>query len=239
MGNNLNILITGGSRGIGNAIARTISHRAQKLLVTSHYPDSLLKGVEQIKQGFNGTVLQYCIDQAEGESAAKELFLWVSENAQHLDALVLCAGNYYEGDIATIPANDFQNTMDTNFTFNYYIIRMLLPLLRQGTNPKIVIIGSTASYSSYSVPTYSIAKFALRGLATNLRKELMRENIGVTFLSPGGTLTDMWADVEVPPNRLLEPHDIAKLVDSIFDLSPQAVVEEIIIRPMLGEFDDE
>ena len=102
-----------------------------------------------------------------------------------------------------------------------------------------VIIGSTAAYSSYSVPTYSIAKFALRGLATNLRKELMRENIGVTFLSPGGTLTDMWADVEVPPNRLLEPHDIAKLVDSIFDLSPQAVVEEIIIRPMLGEFDDE
>lgn len=65
----------------------------------------------------------------------------------------------------------------------------------------------------------------------------MKDNIGVTFVSPGGTLTDMWSDVEVPPNRLLEPNDIAKVVDSLFELSPQAVVEEIIIRPMLGEYD--
>lgn len=239
MRKNLNILVTGASRGIGNAIAKAVSHRAKNLLVTSHYPDSLQMGVDVIRQDFSGTILQYCIDQAKGETAAKKLFQWVSECVEHLDVLILCAGNYYEGDITTISANEFQNTMDTNFTFNYYIVRMLLPMLKRGTYPRIVIIGSTAAYSSYSVPTYSIAKFALRGFAVNLRKELMKDNIGVTFLSPGGTLTDMWADVDVPPNRLLEPDDIAKLIDNIFELSPQAVVEEVIIQPMLGDYEDE
>ena len=60
----------------------------------------------------------------------------------------------------------------------------------------------------------------------------------MTFISPGATLTDMWADVEIPPKRLLEPDDIAKIVDSLFDLSEQAVVEELIVRPMLGDVDE-
>lgn len=238
MKGNLNILVTGASRGIGNAIARVVSHRAKNLLVTSRYPDSLTKGIDKIKQVYTGTILQYNIDQSTGESAAEELSSWVFEQVNQLDALILCAGNYFEGDLATLSTDEFQNTMNTNFIFNYHIVRELLPLLKKGRCSKIVIIGSTAAYSSYSVPSYSIAKFALRGLALNLRNELMNDNIGVTFVSPGGTLTDMWADVDVPPNRLLDPTDIAKIIDNIFDLSPQAVVEEIVVRPMLGEYDE-
>ncbi len=63
----------------------------------------------------------------------------------------------------------------------------------------------------------------------------MTHNIGVTFISPGGTLTDMWAGVELPKDRLLEADDIGKLVAAIMTLSKQAVVEELIVRPMLGD----
>jgi short-subunit dehydrogenase len=85
------------------------------------------------------------------------------------------------------------------------------------------------------VPTYGIAKWGLRGFALNLRHELRDDGIGVTFLSPGGTLTDMWAGEDLPPNRLLEPTDVALMVAAITELSSQAVVDEIVLRPMLGD----
>ena len=238
MKKNLNVLITGASRGIGNAIAKTISHRTGKMIVTSHYPETIAKGVEEIRKIYKGIILQYNIDQSKGEDSAIELSAWLSAQVDHLDALILCAGDYYEGKLTSISSNDFKDTMNTNFTFNFYVVRKLLPLLKRGKCPRIVIIGSTAAYSAYSVPSYGIAKFALRGFAVNLRQELMNENIGVTFVSPGPTLTDMWADVDVPPNRILEPSDIAKIVDNLFELSGQAVVEEVIVRPMLGEYDE-
>lgn len=128
--------------------------------------------------------------------------------------------------------------MSTNFSFYFYLVRNVIELVRKGSCPRIIIIGSTAAYMPYPVPTYGISKYALRGFAVNLRKELMNDNIGVTFVSPGGTLTDMWSDVDVPFNRLLDPTDLAKMIDCMFDLSPQAVVEEIIIRPMLGEYNE-
>ena len=63
----------------------------------------------------------------------------------------------------------------------------------------------------------------------------MKENIGVTFISPGGTKTDMWEGVDLPENRLLAPSDIGKIVALIPKLSSQAVIDELIIRPMLGD----
>lgn len=238
MRTNLNILITGASRGIGNAIAMAVAHRANNLLVTSHYQDSLEKGINNIKQVYDGSIFQISIEQARGAFAAKKVSVWAENIIDHLDVLILCAGNYFEGSLMSIPNEDFQNTMDTNFSFNYYIVKSLYSLLKKSNYTRVVIIGSTAAYGAYSVPTYSVSKYALRGFAANLRAEFMGENIGVTFVSPGGTLTDMWSDVDVPPNRLLEPTDIAKVVDSIFDLSDQAVVDEIIVRPMLGDYDE-
>lgn len=238
MRKNLNILITGASRGIGNAIATEVAHRASNLLVTSHYQDSMEKGISNIKQAYEGAIFQISIDQAEGVLAARKISEWANQIIDHLDVLILCAGNYFEGTLMSIPDENFQNTMDTNFSFNYHIVKKLYPLLKRSNYTRIVIIGSTAAYGAYSVPTYSVSKYALRGFAANLRSEFMVENIGVTFVSPGGTLTDMWSDVDVPSNRLLEPTDIAKIVDSIFDLSNQAVVDEIIVRPMLGDYDE-
>lgn len=234
----LNVLITGASRGIGNAIAITVAHRAAKLLVTSHFPESLTVGINRIRETYDGPIVPYNIDQAKGEEAAIELATWIKQQVDKLDIVILCAGNYYEGDLIDIPSRNFEDTMTTNFSFYFYLVRNVIELVRRGNCPRIIIIGSTAAYDPYPVPTYGISKYALRGLAVNLRRELMVDNIGVTFVSPGGTLTDMWSDVDVPFGRLLDPTDLAKMIDCMFDLSPQAVVEEIIIRPMMGEYNE-
>lgn len=238
MKKNLNILITGGSRGIGNAIATTISYRAKNLLLTSQHLESMMSGLDKIKSVYNGAVFHFNFDQSTAALAADALADWANSIVESIDVLVLCAGNYFEGSLMEISDEEFQNTLNTNFVSNYYIVKRLYPLLKKGKNAKIFIIGSTAAYASYEIPTYSIAKYALRGFAANLRREFMTDNIGVTFLSPGGTLTDMWNGVDLAPDRLLTPLDIAKTIDALLDLSNQAVVEEIIIRPMLGDYNE-
>ena len=73
------------------------------------------------------------------------------------------------------------------------------------------------------------------GFSKALREELKEQKIKVTSLLPGATWSNAWAGVELPAARLMEAQDIAKMVISTFNLGDSAVVEEIIMRPQLGD----
>ena len=83
--------------------------------------------------------------------------------------------------------------------------------------------------------SYSISKFALRGFSINLRDELKRYNIKVTTVFPGAAYTDSWAASGLERKRFMEASDIAKIVYAASQLSAQACVEEIILRPQWGD----
>lgn len=237
--NNLNILITGSSRGIGKAIALKLSPRCENLLLTSKNKNSCLNTYKETSL-YAKNVYYSNFNHDDPVKAADNLAKWAKENVTHLDALLLDAGIFIEGNLSDIDYDSFTNNMNVNVFANYLIAQKLIPLLEKAETPRIIIIGSTAAYNVYpSVPSYGVAKWALRGYAYNLREELKNRNIGVTFVSPGGTLTDMWNDVDVPKGRLLEPNDIAEVVNCCFELSNQAVIEEIIIKPMLGDYDED
>jgi short-subunit dehydrogenase len=230
-------LITGASRGIGFAIAKRIAPHASRLLITSKDPERIAQAKQALEQVNSTNIVTLAADHTHPQEAATEIGNWARRHVEHLDLLVLNAGYYVEGTLPEIQSSDFEENLRVNFTVNHYLVQELLPLVSSSLLRRIVFIGSTAGYEAYpAVPSYGVAKWALRGYAANLRRELMPKNIGVTFLAPGGTLTDMWAGEEIPPNRLLDPEDAAKIVAVILTLSPQAVVEEVIFRPMLGDF---
>jgi short-subunit dehydrogenase len=83
--------------------------------------------------------------------------------------------------------------------------------------------------------SYSISKFALLGFSKTLREELKTYNIKVTSILPGATLTDSWSGTDLPESRFSKPEDIAELVYTITQLSKFSVVEDIVIRPQLGD----
>ncbi len=237
--NNLNILITGASRGIGKAIALKIANKCENLLITSKYSNSCEETYNTIKSKaknayYNGFDHEYPRD------AALKIKNWIKENKiKYLDALILDAGIFLEGELSTISSSLYEKNLAVNLSANHYIIQELIPFLKLAKTPRIIIIGSTAAYNEYPiVPTYGVAKWALRGYAINLRKELSCCNIGVMFISPSGTLTDMWAGENIPQGRLLNPEDIAEIVNVSFMLSDQAVIDEIIVKPMLGDYDE-
>ncbi|MDX2001741.1 MAG: SDR family oxidoreductase [Chitinophagales bacterium] len=233
-----NILVTGASRGIGFAIAEMLLPKSSHLLICSKHSQSIdnAEKILQKKTANAQQVFSTHFDNSDAINAAKHISEWANKVVSSIDLLVLNAGYYVEGTLEDITHGDFDENIKTNFSFNHYLIQELIPLIEKSSLKRIVVIGSTAAYESYaSVPSYSVAKWALRGYTINLRIELSSKNIGVTFLAPGATKTDMWEGVELPIDRLLLPSDIAKVVDFITTLSSQAVVDEIVIKPMLGD----
>lgn len=105
-----------------------------------------------------------------------------------------------------------------------------------GTRGHIFNMCSIASLAAYSNGgSYSISKFALNGFSKNLREEMKPHHIKVTAVFPGAVMTDSWGDYDNSANRIMEAEDIAKMMFASAMLSPQACVEEILIRPQLGD----
>lgn len=231
----MNVFITGVTRGMGFNIARTIAPRCNIILGTSKAlrDNTNIDEISSLCSDFHYAEQ----DLSKGNEAAKALAEWAKSKVENIDCLILNAGFYIEGDLVGFSEEEMRENLEVNFLVNHFLVQTMHPLLKRSKCPRIIIIGSTAAYEPYPlVPSYGVAKWALRGLAINLRKELARDRIGVTFVSPGATWTDMWEGEDLPRNRLLEPTDIAKMIDATLTLSEQAVVEEIIVRPMEGDF---
>lgn len=232
-------LITGATRGIGRAITEKVLHRLTEVTILARDERALDHTRDWILQEKPDCAVEIIsADQADLEKFAELLRGWREKDGatRPLDFVVLNAGTYTEGDLAEIPIRDYRRDLDINLNAHLVAVQELLPSLRLGERRRLFVIGSTAAYEAYPlVPSYGIAKAGLRALATNLRVELRTENIGVSFISPGGTLTDMWAGEDLPEGRLLEPSDIGTLVDACLSLSSQAVVEQLIVVPMEGD----
>lgn len=229
----MKILITGGSQGIGLAIARELSAAGHELFLIARNEDRLQKALS----GFHGYVYGFAADlSVPGQTAA--VINTAAQKDFSPDVLILNAAAFGpSGHSVTQPsAEDLRNLLETNLIANYQLVQGFLPSVQNGAYPRVIIIGSTASLRQDKGSLYGISKWALRSYAYSLRDELKTSGVGVTLLNPGGTFTQKRAPDEHTANsRLLKSSDIAKLVAALLTLSPQAVVEEINVRPMLGD----
>ena len=228
------VFITGGTRGIGLATVRALAPSSEQIFILARDRQRLDSAIERLRTEYLGCeFVPVCADLSDLPTLRSEL---QRVPLKHLDALVLDAGTYTEGSLSTMNVADYQVDLNINLNSMLVVVQETLPALRLGLKARIVIVGSTAAYEPYPlVPSYGVAKFGVRGLAINLRQELVPDRIGVCLVSPGGTLTDMWEGEDLPVGRLLEPSDIAKVIEVSLSLSEQAVVDEVIVRPMLGD----
>jgi len=126
--------------------------------------------------------------------------------------------------------------MNLNLYAAYHLTRALLPKMIEKNSGHVFNICSIASLKAYEGGgSYSISKFALNGFSQNLRHELKSTGIKVTAVFPGAVLTESWGDFDNSNNRIMEAEDIAIMIYAATQVSKQAVVEEIVIRPQLGD----
>jgi short-subunit dehydrogenase len=232
----MNAVITGASRGIGKATARIFAMHGYNLYLSSKNEENLLQTIEELKRDFpNVSVDGKAFDLGRKQEA--QLFgEWVNSSIDTIDILVNNAGNFIQGDVSNEPDGALEEMMEVNLYSAYHLTRVLLPKMMATKAGHIFTLCSIASLAAYpNGGSYSISKFALLGLTKNLRRELQPYGIKVTAIIPGAAYTDSWKESGVSEQRLMEADDIAKTIYHATLLSPQAVVEEIILRPQLGD----
>lgn len=154
----------------------------------------------------------------------------------HIELLVNNVGLFFPGQVHTEEDGILEQTMDLNLYSPYHLTRAILPLMMERKHGHIINMCSIASFMSYpNGGAYTISKFALLGFSKALREEMKPYGIKVTAVMPGATWSDSWAGADYPQDRLMPPEDVAELILSTTRLGPSSVVEEILIRPQLGD----
>jgi len=230
----MNILITGASRGIGKAIATVFAANGYDLYLSSRNEVALYKAMEELQTRFPAiTIKAKAFDISK---QAKELGNWILDAGITVDILVNNAGLFEPGNVYDEPEGVLENQVETNLYSAYQLTRTLLPKMMEKRSGHIFNICSIASLQAYkNGGAYSISKFAMDGFNKNLREEMKTFGIKVTAIYPGAVLTDSWGGFDNSKHRIMEAEDVAKMVFASSQLSLGACVEEIIMRPQLGD----
>ena len=233
---NRKAVITGATKGIGRAIAESLATEGYDIAVCSCNAEDLVAMQKDFAVRFPHIVFfSHVVDVSKKTEVLA--FAQAIKNQWHkLDVLVNNAGTYLPGAIHTEEEGRLETLMETNLYSAYYLTRALLPLMiaqKKGYIFNMCSIASTTAYPNGG--SYSITKFALLGFSKNLREELKPLGIRVTSILPGATWSNSWAGFEAPEERLMQPRDIAEVITAALRMSAGAVIEDIVLRPQLGD----
>lgn len=231
----MNIVITGASKGMGKAMAKKFASAKNNIFICSRNKKELADTANELSKNSGTTVKYFATDLSDKNDVVK-FTKWISDQNIQIDILINNAGQFIPGSIYNEEEGTLEKMININLFSAYHLTRALLPAMMKKKSGHIFNICSIAALKAYgNGGSYSISKYALMGFSKNLREEMKPYNIKVTAVYPGAVYTSSWEGSDVPPSRIMEVNDIAEMVYSASLLSPQACVEDIIIRPLLGD----
>jgi NAD(P)-dependent dehydrogenase (short-subunit alcohol dehydrogenase family) len=225
-------LITGGSSGIGLAIARVLGQDGYGLTISSRRPEKLEAAAEELRgEGFD--VLAVPANMAD-EQAIKDLIEQHRDRRGRLDVLINNAGIGIGAPVAETETKKLDLQLNVNLRAVYLVARECIPMLKEaGAEHGKALIVNTASIAGKHgqgwLSAYSATKFGVVGLSQGMHKELSNEGIQVTALCPGFVATAMtdWIEGQVSKDEMIQPEDVAESVRFLLRTSPACVVPEI------------
>ncbi len=232
------IVVTGGSKGIGQAIVSRFLRAGYPVATCARSAADLAVLTTAMQADVPGAVLHTLPADLSQQADCSRFAAFVLAIGHPVAVLVNNAGAFVPGRLQDEPADGSQlrQMLAVNLLSAYDVTLPLLPGLVARGMGHIFNICSTASVMAYpNGGSYGIAKHALLGFSKNLREELKASGVRVTAVLPGPTLTASWAGVELPAERFVQAADVAEAVFAAYSLSPHAVVEELLIRPQLGD----
>lgn len=231
----MKVIVTGASRGIGKAIAEIFAANGNELFISSRSEVALYKAMEDLQAKYPGISIKAKPFDLSIKEQAKALGEWCLDFGVP-DILVNNAGIFEPGSVHNEADGVLENQLATNVNSAYHLSRSVLPKMMERKSGHIFNMCSIASLHAYhNGGSYSISKYALHGFSKNLREEMKPYNIKVTAIHPGAVYTDSWGDYDNSSHRIMEAEDIAKMVFACTQLSPAACVEDIVMRPQLGD----
>jgi len=229
-------IITGGTKGIGKAIGQLFLEKGVDIAINSRSQEDL----DAVKAEFQGSfpereILTKLTDVSKPEEV-KAFGEFVKSHWDKLDILINNAGAYVMGKLLEESEDVMVSQINTNLYSAVHMTRSMLPIMLPQQAGTIINMCSIASLMSYpNSASYTVSKFALHGYTKVLRDELKEKGIRVVAVMPGATWSAAWGDIDLPKDRLMAARDIALVCWNAIELSPAAVIEDIVIRPQLGD----
>lgn len=229
-------VVTGATKGIGRAIVELFLEQGVDVIFCARNVADIEAMTETLSEAHPEREL---IGKPADMSNKQDVLAFanvVNKRWGTIDILVNNAGVFLPGEIHKEEAGNLEFQIETNLYSAYHLTRALLANMITQKSGHIFNMCSVASFFAYpNGGSYSISKFALLGFSKVLREELKDKGIKVTSVMPGATWSASWDGVDLPRERLMEATDIAKSIWAATQLSPSAVVEDIILRPQLGD----
>jgi short-subunit dehydrogenase len=228
-------VITGGTKGIGKAIVEKLAHQGFAIFTCARNQKDL-EGLQFYIENKYGVKLYYEVADLSKKEDCKRFTKSVLNVQAPIEILVNNTGYFVPGFIHQEEDGILEQMIETNLYSTYFVTKGIVQRMIEQKSGHIFNMCSTASITAYTNGgSYCIAKFAQYGLTKVLREELKVHNVRVTAILPGATYTSSWEGANVTPERLMKPEDVAEALWGCYQLSEQSVVEEILIRPQLGD----
>lgn len=231
-----NAVVTGATKGIGKAVVERLAREGFSVLFCARNAQDVAKMESDLRgkypsAEFYGLVAD--VSQEEGRSLVSS---HMQKHFGKIDFLLNNAGIFRPGSIQSEEEGVLELLTQTNLYSAYHITRAALPLMIPNRSGHIFNLCSTASITAYTNGgSYCITKFALLGMSKVLREELKLQNIKVTSILPGATYTASWEGSGMPEDRFMKATDVSDMIWACYQLSPAAVVEELVMRPIEGD----
>jgi 3-oxoacyl-[acyl-carrier protein] reductase len=224
------VLITGGTRGIGRALAETLLRAGDKVAVTGTSEDGVVKAERELAAFGEATAI--VCDVREVSSAELAVRTTVARFGG-LDVLVNNAGVGVGVPIAEMPHDEWNRIIGTNVTGMFNCCKAAIPHLRQRGGGWIVNVSSLASKNPFAGgAAYCASKAAVNAFSEALMQELREDNIRVTYVLPGSVATGFSGrEPSTGADWKLQPEDVAQAIAEVLDHPARSLPSRVEIRP--------
>jgi NAD(P)-dependent dehydrogenase (short-subunit alcohol dehydrogenase family) len=224
-------LVTGGTRGIGEAIARKLVADGFSVAISGHAGRTVSNAVERL--GREGVAVKGFAADARKEEDQKALLAWVEREFGRLDVLVNNAGIGEFGSIDELSPAVFREVVETNLFGPYYAIHFAAPLMKKGGGGFIVNIASLAGINAFAGgAAYNASKFGLLGLSDAAMLDLRHDGIRIAAVLPGSVATEFSDSHRGRESAwMLQPDDVARAVSDLVRYPERAIPSRLDLRP--------
>jgi NAD(P)-dependent dehydrogenase (short-subunit alcohol dehydrogenase family) len=228
-------LVTGGTRGIGRAIAEMLLEEGAVVVVCGLWPDSLTRALSEMEARWPGKVKGKAADVSEYE-AVRALFEFIDREAGSLDVLVNNAGVATFGKASQITLEEWNKMIGTNLTGAFHCSREALPRFEKRGSGYIVNISSLAGENAFAGgAAYNASKFGLNGFTQALLLDTRYDNVRVSTVMPGSVSTEFGRSEgeggALGEDWKVHPEDVAEVVRMLLRMPARTIVSQVEIRP--------
>jgi 3-oxoacyl-[acyl-carrier protein] reductase len=228
-----NAIVTGGTRGIGLALTRSLLEKGAKVLFCSRKPEDVEQTVGNLRSQFGGQVYGIPCDVSKPQQV-RMMFEKVDDELGGVDLLINNAGVGLFKKAEETAIEEWNRTIGINLSGVFYCCREAIPQMRRRGGGTIINIGSLAGKQAFAgASAYCATKYGLIGFTEALMQEVRFDHIKVSYVMPGSVNTSFGRHTVEDPEASwkLLPEDVAQVVIDLLEMHPRALPSRVELRP--------